>query len=65
MGLIGPKDIHTSYQFISIPVSTALGRLKKGFLEKGYQICVQTEFDFRLRLANVTRLLAILGYTRA
>ena len=40
---------------------TVLGHLKRGFLEKGYQVCVKTEFDFGLRLAKVTRLLAILG----
>ena len=40
---------------------TVLGHLKRGFLEKGEQVCVQTEFDFGLKVDKVTRLLAILG----
>ena len=65
MGLLGPKAIYASYQFISSPVLTVLGRLKRGFLEKGEQVSVQTESEFGLRLAKVARLLEILGYTRA
>ena len=57
MGLLAPKAIYASYQFISSPVLTVLGHLKRGFLEKGDQVCVQTEFDFGLRVAKVTRLL--------
>ena len=49
------------YQFISIPVSTVPGHIKRGFLNKGYQVYVQTESDFGLRVAKVTRLLATLG----
>ena len=40
MGLLGPKLFNTSYQFISNPVSTILGHLKRGCLEKGEQVCV-------------------------
>ena len=52
------------YQFISIPFSTVLGHLNRGFLEKGDQVSMHTEFEFGLRVAKVTRLLAILVYTR-
>ena len=51
---------YTIYQFISSLVSTVLGHLKRGFLKKGEQLCVQTEFDFVLRVYKFTRLLAIL-----
>ena len=44
---------------------TVLGHLKRGFLEKGEQLSVQTYYEFVLRVSKVTRLLAILGYTRA
>ena len=37
-----------------------LGHLNRGFLKKGEQVCLQTEFDFGLRVAKVTRLLAII-----
>ena len=57
--------MYYSYQFISILVLTVLVHLKRNFLEKGEQVCVQTEYDFGLRLSKVTRLLAILGYTIA
>ena len=33
-------QLDTSYQFISIPVSTVLGHLKRGFFKKGEQVCV-------------------------
>ena len=38
-----------------------LYHLKRGFLEKGEQLCVQTDSDQGLRAAKVARLLAILG----
>ena len=44
---------------------TVLGHLKRDFLNKGEQVSMQTESDFGLRAAKVTRLLAILGYNRA
>ena len=65
MGLLGTKAIYTGYHFIISPVLTVLGHLKRGFLDKGEYVCVQTESDFGLRVSKVTRLLAILGYTRA
>ena len=40
---------------------TVLGHLKRGFLEKGEKVCVYTESDFGIRVAKVTRLIAILG----
>ena len=43
---------------------TILSHLRKGFLEKGEQVSVQTESEFRLRLSKVKNLLAILGYIR-
>ena len=46
---------------MSSPVSTLLGPFKRGFLEKGEQVCLQIEFDFGLRAAKVAILLAILG----
>ena len=55
-----PKLCNTSYQFISRPVLTVLDHISRGFLKKGEQVCFQTEFDFGLRLAKVTRLLEIL-----
>ena len=61
MGLLGSKDIYTSYQFISIPVSAVLGHLKRGFLDKGGQVSVQTGSEFGLRIAKVTSLLEIIG----
>ena len=42
---------------------TVLGHLKRGVLEKGEQVCVQTDLDLGLRVAKVTKLLAILGQT--
>ena len=56
---------NVSYQFISSPVSNVLGHLSRGFLEKREQVCVQKESYLGLRVANVTRLLEILGYTIA
>ena len=40
---------------------TVLGHLKRGFLEKGEQLCVQTDSEQVLRVSKVTSLLAILG----
>ena len=60
MVLLLPKD-NLSYHFISCSVSTALDHLKRGFLEKGDQLGVPTDSGFELRVAKVTRLLAILG----
>ena len=39
--------------------------LKKGFLKEGDQVCVRIESDQGLRVAKVTRLLEMLGYTIA
>ena len=64
MGLLLPKLFYASYQFISSPVSTVLVHFKRGFHKKGEQVCVKTEFDFGLRVANVTMVLRILVYTR-
>ena len=61
MGFLVPKSIYTIYQFISSQVLTVLGHLKRGFLDKGEQVCVYTESDFGLRVAKVTRLLEIIG----
>ena len=61
MGLLVPNLFNTSYHFISSPVSTILCHLKRGLIKKGEQVCVQTESDQGLRVAKVTRLLAILG----
>ena len=60
MGLIGPMIFNDSYQFISSPVLTVLGHLKRGFLLKGDHVCVQTESNQGLRVDKVTRLLAML-----
>ena len=65
MGLLVPKHINSSYQFISSLVSTVLGHLNRVLLEKGEQVCMQTYSDLGLRVAKVMRLLEILGYTRA
>ena len=61
IGLLEAKAIYASYQFISSPVTTVLGHLKRGFLEKGEQSCMHTEFDFGLMVAKVTRLLSMIG----
>ena len=52
---------NASYQFISSLVLAVLGHLSMGLLDKGDQVCVQTESDRGLRVAKVTRLLAIMG----
>ena len=52
---------YASYQFISSPVYTVMGRLRRGFLEKVEQVSVQTKSDFGTRVSKVTTLLAILG----
>ena len=49
------------YQLISSLVSTVLDCLKRGFLNKGEQVSVQTESDQKLKVAKVTRLLSIIG----
>ena len=46
---------------ISSLVSTVLWHLKRGFLKKWEQVYVRTESDKILRVAKVTRLIAILG----
>ena len=43
------------------PVSTVLGHLNRSFIDKGEQVSVQNKTDFGIRVAKVTRLLAIFG----
>ena len=40
---------------------TVLGHLKRGFFEKGYQVRVQTEYAFLIRVAKLMRIPEIIG----
>ena len=42
-------------------IPSGAGRTQKDFLEKGEQVSMQTESEFGLKVAKITRLLETLG----